>query len=623
MRTSRRPRFHPNFQNGHFLICFTLLFVVTYWIANFKFLFELENTLLNKWPPRNKEADDASWDIPLQVLPSIDELMTLLHDVNGVGGDGDGDGDGGGGRGENGKKGVVENGNLSNAKSGGETQTSSSTTLVGYYTFIDSKACHDIQKDDALQLHHHHHLVHHPRIPFRPSTLSSLSSSSFPPPPVTCIIHYPFLDVQDYKEDEAAHHSPFEAPQNMSLLERVQQQQQQGMMMAHAKKNDMITQNKSGEAATVQSVQSVQSLQQERQEWIPNATNGRALLNPNCAILTRRGYRGGSVHNQINQDRLFLLFPYYVTYSGMEEITISAEEENIKQRPSLPMLLDSQQYNFVMGIFDGHGDWGHKVSHLAVVHFPKLLSQALESLQSSSSSMSQHSEHHGPKKALLDTFAKVDDLIPNPIGRMGGCTASIILRLNTKLYIANVGDSQSFIAAHVKSTKSTKIVYVTRRDKPLLDGEKSRIEALGGKITGNGPLSSRVVIRRPGLGAVTLAMSRSMGDFDGRNIGVISEPIVDVLDIPDLLEKHRLDNSGPENDVELFAVTASDGIFDFIPKEEVAEYLSKSLYHELETNLSTAVENLILESSHRWIKRQIEERDDISIAVQRIIINPS
>ena len=159
----------------------------------------------------------------------------------------------------------------------------------------------------------------------------------------------------------------------------------------------------------------------------------------------------------------------------------------------------------------------------------------------------------------------------------------------------------------------------------MLDEEKRRIEGLGGKITGKGPLASRVVIRRPGLETITLGMSRSIGDWDGREIGVIAEPIVDVLDISDLLMGIKTANATKTNmnnsNIELFAVSASDGIYDVVPKEEVAEYLAKSLYHELDTDISIAVENLIMESSHRWIKRLVEERDDISLVVQKILVD--
>jgi serine/threonine protein phosphatase PrpC len=559
------PRFHLSQNNGRFYLVPVLLFVGTYWIVNVGFVMELDNTLRS--PPPN-ERPSYKWDIPFQVLPSIIEMM------NGTG-----------------------TSRTSNEMYDGGRESSS--TLVGYYTFVDSKACQDVQ--DAFAKHASIHDFEQPSLSASASALSLQR----------CIMHYPFLDIQDYKEDEAAHHSPFEAPHHMSLLERIQQQQQRQQ------------QGTTSSLEQDEGIQIASPLQQ--QQWMPNASNSRALLDPNSAILTRRGYRGGSINHQINQDRLFLLFPYIFTMSGLEEEEEEEEKQFFEegQGPSSTTLLERQKYNFVMGIFDGHGDWGHKVSHWAVIHFPKILSQALEQMQISIQEQSgSQSQQQQVKKALFDTFLQVDASIPTPIGRMGGCTASIILRLDTTLYIANVGDSQSFIAAHVKSTQSTHIVHVTRRDKPLLEGEKSRIEALGGKITGQGPLSSRVVIRRPGLGAFTLAMSRSMGDFDGRDIGVIAEPIVNALDIPDLLEKNGLENR-PENDVELFAVTASDGIYDFIPKEEVAEYLSKSLYHELDTDISTAVENLIMESSHRWIKRRVDERDDISIAVQRIIINSS
>jgi len=365
-----------------------------------------------------------------------------------------------------------------------------------------------------------------------------------------CIVRYPCIDIQDVKkDDEAASAQPYPVPTESSLLSSAKE------------------------------------------------TNGDrdALLDPNCAILTRRGYRGGLLKEQVNQDRLIILSPFY---TGQDQ-----------PKPS-------NHADFLMGIFDGHGDKGHMVSHSVVLNLPRLLSNHL-------SEIATNLTDESVKQALVKTFIEVDSTIPSHINRIGGCTASVILRLNSKLYAANVGDSQSFIASYTRSTKSVEIVYMTRRDKPLLEDEKNRIEKAGGKITGTGPLASRVVVPRPGIGAVTLGMSRAIGDRDGRSVGVIPEPIVDVLQISDLLGDEGLrgsSSSNGENSVELFAVTASDGIYDYISKDEVAQYLAKSLYNESDTDIAVAVENLVMESSHRWIKRSVGNRDDISIAVNKIIV---
>jgi len=136
-------------------------------------------------------------------------------------------------------------------------------------------------------------------------------------------------------------------------------------------------------------------------------------------------------------------------------------------------------------------------------------------------------------RILHEVFLELD--ATSPAEPSGGCTASLVLQLGTKIYMANAGDSRSFIAVHVKGDENdkgegtTKIVFGTREDKPHLSTERDRVEHMGGEVylpngfalTGKG--TTRVLYKDPNTGSTSgLAMSRSIGDWDAAAVGVVA-----------------------------------------------------------------------------------------------------
>merc|ERR1712008_398214 len=91
-----------------------------------------------------------------------------------------------------------------------------------------------------------------------------------------------------------------------------------------------------------------------------------------------------------------------------------------------------------------------------------------------------------------------------------------------------------------------------------------------------------------------LAMSRSLGDWDAGKVGVIPDPIVDVVNLEDVRkggedeevctvtaegEEECTDvSSGNHDGLEVFAVSATDGLLDYITVQNIAEHVAKGLY---------------------------------------------
>ena len=312
------------------------------------------------------------------------------------------------------------------------------------------------------------------------------------------------------------------------------------------------------------------------------------MKHPDHALVSRQGFKMGKVPNQ---DRS-LIANFY------------------SEQPTEMALL--------MGIFDGHGGDGHKTSHFIALNFLKLFTDNVLK------------EKVDIEKALRKTFLDLDEHEPAKGG--GGSTCSVLFYpgYDSKVYIANAGDSTTLIAAYSKSQKKSTIVYQNRKHKPHLADEKQRVEAAGGQVmippsllqegggSGGGGLgeTSRVIIPSADgnpFGGLALAMSRSIGDADGKKVGLIADPEIDVW--PD--KQQQKDTT----DAQYFAISASDGLYDVISPEMVVNYLGKSLFEEGSVSPLEACERLIREASRLWKQASgfgMQYRDDITVGASKI-----
>jgi serine/threonine protein phosphatase PrpC len=287
---------------------------------------------------------------------------------------------------------------------------------------------------------------------------------------------------------------------------------------------------------------------------------------PNHALLTRGGNKAfGPNGVKANQDRALLLSPFSFRKPFSEN-------------------------DLVMALFDGHGLEGHVVSHYVALQLPRVLSKMLG--------------EHSPADALTQTFLNLEETLPRDTTEGSGSTAIVMLRLQDTLYVANAGDSLAFVASYDGGV--VEILYQTKPHKPHFPEERARIEKAGGEVMEPQSLgdSSRVLIYQNGGMVMALAMSRSIGDVEGSAIGVIAEPTVDAVDLKTLAPSHK----------KLFAVAASDGLFDHVPPQEVATELAKSLFASSSISPLEVCERLIMKSSRGWIANGMPYRDDITVA---------
>lgn len=388
-----------------------------------------------------------------------------------------------------------------------------------------------------------------------------------------------------------------------------------------------------------------------------------------AATLTLVGYKGGRMEDQINQDRALALAPY-LYWNIKPSSNIETNGETITTRPVARLI----------GAFDGHAKHGEKVSEYVVKTLPALLGNKLVEYDARSSTendgeVDQQQKDHDIGQILHETFLELD--ATSPADPSGGCTASAVLQIGTRIYIANAGDSRSFVAVHITppgghaptdasdgNKATTAIVFGTREDKAHLIMERQRVEHMGGTVylpngfleTGKG--TTRVMYKDPTTGSTSgLAMSRSIGDWDAGAVGVIPDPLIDVLDAKEI-KKRVLENlneacrddiqevevdpasgeSAPikqcvkytEKDLKIFAVSATDGLLDYLPEEAIIGHVAKGLYrtkiiNDEESNAEEkqetthpllVCEDLIYAAAQGWQKdKGGRYRDDIAIAV--------
>ena len=229
----------------------------------------------------------------------------------------------------------------------------------------------------------------------------------------------------------------------------------------------------------------------------------------------------------------------------------------------------------VVGVFDGHGPSG-----LQVVRFAReyVLSAFLRK------------DWWSDPQTFLYTLTKdLDAALSKQSGswdaKVSGTTEVLALLSDGKVYVASVGDSRvvmgtkkPFFAVEEDSTEilkaakkkrsisidqSVKAVQLTKDHSPNDPYERSRIQRMGGSVRRLTSSSGNQVgpwrVWKKGKGTPGLALSRSLGDTDAKEIGITAEPDVTAVQV--------------RKEVDRFVVAASDGVWNVMNNAEVATFV--------------------------------------------------
>lgn len=249
----------------------------------------------------------------------------------------------------------------------------------------------------------------------------------------------------------------------------------------------------------------------------------------------------------------------------------------------------------LLGVFDGHGPFGHDISNYAHKALPIIITN--------------HPEwENNPELAIQSAFTECHTSLIHESESsnktfdcsISGTTATLAFISKNKLYIAHVGDSRAVLAQSINNQIQAKTLTIDHR--PNLPNEIERIVKCGGEIR---QLSEDSPFRVffPGENYPGLNMSRSFGDKLSRPLGVISEPDILTLELT-------------SND--LFILICSDGVWEFISSQEAV-----TLVNRCEGDAKKASEKLAALAWMRWKQHFDSLVDDITVILVYLNRNPS
>ena len=259
--------------------------------------------------------------------------------------------------------------------------------------------------------------------------------------------------------------------------------------------------------------------------------------------------------------------------------------------------IDNENFIQIFGVFDGHGDNGHIISKEIKEYFLQYFNQL--NLAESEEYYKKLCENN--HEVIFNLFKEIDKKLHDKysdedknICNNSGSTASLVILFRNKIISINLGHSKSILIY-----KDNKIIQLNRCHLPELEEEKRRIEENGGEVrreewSKDGP--KRICYKKGETKKYSgLSVSRSFGDFDSEQIGVIAIPEIKEFDVN-------------YNDINIM-VMCTNGIWEFLTNEKVKDIILP--YYE-ENNISGGINKLINVSNKIWSVKNPMYIDDLS-----------
>ena len=243
----------------------------------------------------------------------------------------------------------------------------------------------------------------------------------------------------------------------------------------------------------------------------------------------------------------------------------------------------------IFAIFDGHGTNGHFVSKYAKNYFQNIFKNIDNSNETNESAIYKELTN---EKIMKERFKLIDDfLLEEPYSiQYSGSTCIIIIHIGDKIICYNIGDSR---AAFINN--EFKCIQISKDHKPEIPEEKMRIEECGGIVKKNSFGIYRVWDKNgiyPGL-----AMSRSIGDYVAKSLGIICEP--------DFYELNLINNNIRA------VILSSDGLWDILNKNQIEKIVKEYI---IQNDCKGCINALTTEAKKMYDIKNIN-RDDITIIV--------
>jgi serine/threonine protein phosphatase PrpC len=274
----------------------------------------------------------------------------------------------------------------------------------------------------------------------------------------------------------------------------------------------------------------------------------------------------------------------------------------------LDKILDIENFS-IFGVFDGHGYNGHYISEIVknsfsryftrseIYYIPRSSYSIISGLPSLKNYTNEKEIYQKLIRNEYELIRQAFDEVENEIkesqhdSEFSGTTCCLVFLLGEKLICANVGDSRGILVNELgkqgKANYQIKINQISNDHKPESPEEKQRILKNGGVVKKINEFGVNLGPQRVWLKDENypgLAMSRSLGDFVAKTIGVIYEPEILEYDLSSHCKS---------------LIIASDGVWEYMTNEHVAKIVSK--FHEVNEPQS-ATEQLVSISTQCWIE---------------------
>jgi serine/threonine protein phosphatase PrpC len=259
----------------------------------------------------------------------------------------------------------------------------------------------------------------------------------------------------------------------------------------------------------------------------------------------------------------------------------------------------------MFGVLDGHGPHGHFVSQFCKEYFIKNMTNYTEGIKITRGLTTAEEIYKELKNNTFNYITELYNQVDIELStqdtfdyNVSGTTCNIIFQFNKHLVGCSVGDSRSLII-YDKGDYAYQGIYPLSRDhKPNLPEELERIQLCGGEvhkikdIFGNKVGPARVY--KGGCNYPGLAMSRSLGDMQAKEVGVISTPEIIEYDI---------------NNNTKYLIVCSDGVWEFTTNEQIRDL--GNIYYKND-DINGFCTEIIKYSMSLWEKFEII-RDDITV----------
>ena len=285
----------------------------------------------------------------------------------------------------------------------------------------------------------------------------------------------------------------------------------------------------------------------------------------------------------------------------------NGQEKTDQDTPMLYLsVADIEGFN-IFGVLDGHGNYGHFVSQFCRDYFMNKMKEYAESIMYITQSISAEDVYLNLKQNnysyIVELFMNIDNELSAQSDifdcNMSGTTCNLIFQFNTHLVCFNVGDSRSILIEESSDNTNQIIRALSIDHKPDIPEELMRIKENGGMVDqiqdlyGNKLGPNRVF--KEGCVYPGLAMSRSLGDFQAKECGVIPTPEIIEYEI---------------NPNTKYFVVCSDGVWEFLTNENVRDIGNKYYYNN--NDVVGFCNELVNIAVNVWGERE-KARDDITV----------